>query len=876
MRFKRILLIYPQYPESHYNQGRNTLLPIGLGIIGEMVELEGVDYEMVDLGLGYNLNYLNQRIKDYRPSALGISMMTFKYKHMYSLLEKIKENQTSLKIIVGGPHLTAWGKKVLEECPAVDFGVSSEGEKTIRELCQGKELSAIKGLYYRDRNNIFFTGQREVIENLDSIPFPKYNNFELTKYHRTIQINSSRGCPYECIFCQSASMLGKKWRSRSAGNITDELEYWYKKNYRHFIFIDDNFTLDKNRIYQLCTQIEERFKRELYLSAPGIRVDLVNRDLLKRMKEVGFEYIAFGVEAGNNKVLKALKKGFSITQAEMAVKDAVELGYIVKLYFMVGSPHETLLDIKDSINFALRYSIYDANFSSLMPIPETELIDWVRENGRLLTPPEVYLNDYAEFERIPHFDAPGMSLKERKYALCLTERVRGKIQRRFREKKLREKLARFGLLGIFGAKIYSFRFFSSLLNSKACRPLKNLLKKAFFKKNKMTQKSITVIHYRDTFLRLTENWIYSQVSNSDNVLTKFYTLRRENKDIFPFSNLRFFKKGTNCFVAFLDRFFYKFFHFYPKILVWFWQDRPNLIHAHFGISGYDMLPYSKWFNISLATSFYGYDAYLLPERESAWVKKYKKLFRQGQMFLAEGPEMKRRLVELGCPPEKIIIHHVGIKLTNYKFRNRKPDKEIRLMACGRFVEKRGFPYAIEALGRLKAKSRDKVHLTIIGDSDAKGTLTSEKRKILDSIKKYGLIDAVTLTGYISHDDLIKIAYSHHIFLAPSVHASNGDAEGGFPVILTEMLATGMPVVAFDHCDISQVVQNGKSGFLVPEKDVTALAEKINYLIEHPEIWPNFARWGRKVVEEKYNIDKLNRKLVAIYTDLVKRECSAGK
>lgn len=141
------------------------------------------------------------------------------------------------------------------------------------------------------------------------------------------------------------------------------------------------------------------------------------------MKEVGFWYIAFGIEAGNNKVLKTLKKGFTIQRAEQGVRDAVELGFDVKLYFLVGSSYETLQDIRDSINFALKYPICDVNFSSLMPIPEAELINWVRKEGRLLTPPEVYLNEKAEFERIPHFDAPGMSLSERKYALRITEKV---------------------------------------------------------------------------------------------------------------------------------------------------------------------------------------------------------------------------------------------------------------------------------------------------------------------------------------------------------------------------------------------------------------------------------------------------------------------
>jgi len=234
----------------------------------------------------------------------------------------------------------------------------------------------------------------------------------------------------------------------------------------------------------------------------------------------------------------------------------------------------------------------------------------------------------------------------------------------------------------------------------------------------------------------------------------------------------------------------------------------------------------------------------------------------------EGPAMQKKLIELGCPSEKVIVHPIGVKLGRYMFRARKPDSEIRLLVCGRFVEKKGIPYAIEALKRVASKTKASVRLTIVGDSGSDGTLTDEKRNILNSIEKYKVGDVVTITGYIPHDELIRIAYEHHIFLAPSVHASDGDAEGGFPVILTEILATGMPVVAFDHCDIPEIIQNGTTGFLVPEGDVDALAERLLYLIEHPEIWPEMGRAGRAFVEANYDIDKLNDRLVEIYRKLL--------
>jgi radical SAM superfamily enzyme YgiQ (UPF0313 family) len=377
-------------------------------------------------------------------------MMTFRYKHLYSVLEMIKGFQGDIKVIAGGPHVTAWKEKVLEQCPAIDFGVSREGEFTIRELCQGKKLGAIKGLIYRRGEDIVFNGERELIENLDIIPFPKYQNFEMDKYGPIIWINSARGCPYKCIFCQSCSVLGKKWRARSAANVTDELQYWYNRGYRRFSFVDDNFNLDIKRVYRLCDEIERRGLEDISLHCAGVRADRVNHELLKRMREAGFTYLSFGVESASNKVLKALKKSINIEQIDEAVKNAMEAGIDVGMYFMIGSPYETLQDVRESVNFAMKYPIRDVLFSNLVPIPDTELIGWIEENGCLLSTPEEYLNDYPELQKNPLFVGPGMSIQERRIALDYAEmaqrRISERATRRRMKKETRVRFSKYGKL----------------------------------------------------------------------------------------------------------------------------------------------------------------------------------------------------------------------------------------------------------------------------------------------------------------------------------------------------------------------------------------------------------------------------------------------
>ncbi len=385
----------------------------------------------------------------------------------------------------------------------------------------------------------------------------------------------------------------------------------------------------------------------------------------------------------------------------------------------------------------------------------------------------------------------------------------------------------------------------------------------------ITKKPLKVVHCKASFGILTENWVYNQVLDLDKkAIIKLYSITHENGYSFPLNNLQSLHGNLGNIPLLFNRIWNRLFHWYPQFLIWLWKDRPNLIHAHFGPDGCKFLPYAKFSGIPLITSFYGYDAYTLPQKNTIWRKKYMELFKQGRLFLAEGPAMRDKLIEIGCPSEKIIIHHIGIEPDKYEFHVRKPDSQIRLLVCGRFVEKKGIPYAIEALKHVISQTKADVRLTIIGDSNHQGALTAEKKKILRAIEKYDISNAVTLTGFVPHDELIRIMYDHHIFLAPSIHSSDGNAEGGFPVILTEAIASGMPVVAFNHCDIPEIIQDGISGFMVPERDVNAFAEKLTFLIEHPDIWPKMGQTGRSYVEANYDIHKLNDRLIEIYKSLL--------
>jgi radical SAM superfamily enzyme YgiQ (UPF0313 family) len=418
MKDTTILLINPPV-----HTGENLIPfdpPVGLGYLAQTLELKTISYEVIDMRLGYGIGDLKQKIKECQPMFLGISALTFGYKDTYRLIRRIKRQFPSLKIVVGGPHVSTLQGKSLKDCRDIDFGIVGEGEKSLVELCNSgdeKEIYGIKGLIFRQESEVVYNGPRKVILDLDSLPFPKYAKFELSKYlEKRIPIFTSRGCPHNCIYCPIKTTIGRKYRMRSAESVVNEMDYWYQRGYRQFSILDDNFSAWKGRAYEICDEIEKRGLINLQLSCPnGLRGDKVDRNLLHRMKEVGFTHVAFGVEAGNNKILNTLKKGETIEQIDQAIRDSCDLGYHVDLFFLIGSPGETWRDIEDSFRLASRYPV-NARFYSLIPFPGTELYDWVQQNNYFVRQPEDYLNDASQLVNEPCFQTPELSVMERKRA----------------------------------------------------------------------------------------------------------------------------------------------------------------------------------------------------------------------------------------------------------------------------------------------------------------------------------------------------------------------------------------------------------------------------------------------------------------------------
>ncbi len=286
----------------------------------------------------------------------------------------------------------------------------------------------------------------------------------------------------------------------------------------------------------------------------------------------------------------------------------------------------------------------------------------------------------------------------------------------------------------------------------------------------------------------------------------------------------------------------------------------DILHCHFGPNGIIGI-YLKKIGISgkYITSFHGYDVNSYPKIMGENV--YNDLFNGGDLFTTNTNFTKQQILKLECQEKKIIILPVGFRIVKFKFSTRKIQhgEYIKILTVGRLVEKKGHEYAIKAISKI-VKKYNKIEYIIAGE----GSLRNELEELVEDlhIKRY-----VKFLGAVEQKEVLKLYQQAHIFVLPSVTASNGDREGQ-ALVIQEAQAMGLPIVSTLHNGIPEGVLDGKSGFLVPERDVDALTEKLEYLIEHPEIWPDIGRYGRKFVEERYDINKLNQRLVEIYQNLI--------
>jgi anaerobic magnesium-protoporphyrin IX monomethyl ester cyclase len=390
----KIILVYPDIVDVSRRYQVNTLskypplMPLGILYLAAVLLQKNHEVKIFDNSVWELPNRtLLELILRENPDAVGFST-TFKNIGNARIIAKhLKVKNKKIKIIFGGPQASYFAKEITA-LPYVDLTIIGEAEETLpRVLEKNFEcLSEINGLCLKDNyGNIVSTGNSTPVEDLDSLPYPARQLWDLETFHRKWPNNTiftmitSRGCPYRCTFC-SLPPHCRKYRARDPIKVVDEIEYLINHfGAKTIDFMEDNFALNRERTYKICNEI---IKRKLKFSwRCDTRVDNVTPELLAKMKEAGLRFIFFGIESGSQKILDFLKKDITIEQIRNAFSWCKELGINTFASFMLGIPGETCADIFNSFDFMTELEPTQFSFQTYVGIPGSELYHYLKKNN---------------------------------------------------------------------------------------------------------------------------------------------------------------------------------------------------------------------------------------------------------------------------------------------------------------------------------------------------------------------------------------------------------------------------------------------------------------------------------------------------------------
>lgn len=395
---------------------KEYLPPLGLSYVAAQCEQGGHTVRIIDSHAEqFSTDELIKTIIQEKPDILGVTGTCHNRFNVIKVIQEVKKALPSIVTVAGGEHFTITAKDALQCIPELDVAVIWEGEYSMLEIADtlqagGKSFASVRGIAYRTADGeIRFSEPRPFIDNLDEVPMPAWHLLKLDKYHaklegtydmRAIGVMSSRGCPCVCVFCSNSAWGRQSHRRRSPAHFVDEVEFLHRKyGFEGFDFWDDTLTLSKDHIYGICEEIMNRnLKIKWYARA---RVNTVTREMLQLMGKAGCVAIAYGIESGSPKVLKAIKKNITLEQVRKAVRDSLDAGMVVKNCFMFSLPEEDKEDVLMTINLMKELASYPGKvinpYGLTMIYPGTELERLAKAEGKF--PEDFSWNTYVEFPK---------------------------------------------------------------------------------------------------------------------------------------------------------------------------------------------------------------------------------------------------------------------------------------------------------------------------------------------------------------------------------------------------------------------------------------------------------------------------------------------
>lgn len=431
-----IVLINPYYSQKkEYFSFFKPTPPLGLMYLAAYLKKFGLTSKILELGVfeiekalilkdrvrfGLSDKKIISLLKKEKPKIVGITCMySVYYRDVMEIAATIKKFNRKIKVVIGGNHASSYFKFILKD-KNIDFVVIGEGEQTFLELCRAlltkkKNFRQIKGLAFNQKGKVIRTLPREMIANLDDIPFPARELIAFKKYlakesdtpysmrYPSAGLVTSRGCPGNCVYCTVKAVWGRTWRGRSPQNVVDEIEMLVEKyGIREVAFLDDSASVNKKRWQTICDEIMKRKVNIKWTTPNGIAHWTLDKATLKKMSQAGCYRVTFGIESGHPQTRQFLGKPYPLSQAKKMIETANRLGLWTICTNIIGFPYEKMNSIKKTIEFAKKSGTDFATFYLLIPQPTSDVYQYFRKEG-LLNFDRFFEDlkvDGEEFERI--------------------------------------------------------------------------------------------------------------------------------------------------------------------------------------------------------------------------------------------------------------------------------------------------------------------------------------------------------------------------------------------------------------------------------------------------------------------------------------------
>ncbi|MFA5029353.1 MAG: radical SAM protein [Patescibacteria group bacterium] len=392
---KEVLLICPHSALEIFKESKiSIVIPhipyVSLASLAGALLAGGHGVHILDLSISKNpLVDLEQKLKVYQPDFVGVTFTTGLCSEAAAIAKKVRELCGLAKLIAGGAHPSVFPAEPIEKY-GFDFSVFGEGELTLSELVSGRDVSAIDGLAYRGADGqVVINSPRALIGDLDDLPPPAYQLYNAKNYHSpkvasrrspVAAIETSRGCPYSCIYCNK-HIFQTKFRAKSPRRVVDEMEILLNLGYKEIHVWDDCFSADLNHAKGVCDEIVRRGVKVNWNVYNGIRVDRVDEELLCKLMAAGCYRLSFGIESGDQAVLNLSQKGITLEQIKNAVRLANQVGIETLGFFMVGLPGETKETFEKTVALAKELDLDLPKIAIATPLPGTKFFDDWREKG---------------------------------------------------------------------------------------------------------------------------------------------------------------------------------------------------------------------------------------------------------------------------------------------------------------------------------------------------------------------------------------------------------------------------------------------------------------------------------------------------------------